>query len=179
MAHAFGSIGQGGGDSGGEAPVCTNATCPDMAMLGLTDAELAELNVVGALASVDLPSLPQGMVDAVAGFGDVLSFGGTAALREMLGHNYTVNFGSMSYYGGAAAGTAVHVIGFRRGAELSIGRNFRLAPWGNRTGHRYGKYPHYHRRGVGPNGQTRPGQGIGRHRPGETKSTDMSFWDRF
>jgi hypothetical protein len=28
-------------------------------------------------------------------------------------------------------------------------------------------------------GQSVEGQGIGRHRPWETKSTDKSFWDRF
>jgi hypothetical protein len=38
---------------------------------------------------------------------------------------------------------------------------------------------HYHRRGKDPFGVTKPGQGIGRHRPWETKSTDKGFFDRF
>ena len=59
------------------------------------------------------------------------------------------------------------------------GPNVRIAPFGNRTGHPTGKYPHYHRRGFKPNGKVKPGQGIGRHRPGDTKPEDKSFFDRF
>ncbi|WP_315716585.1 MULTISPECIES: RHS repeat-associated core domain-containing protein [unclassified Bradyrhizobium] len=66
------------------------------------------------------------------------------------------------------------------GWEYSFGRNFRFAPYGNRTGHPLGRWPHYHRRAVDPvTGETMPGGGIGRHRPWETKSTDRSFWSRF
>ncbi len=115
-----------------------------------------------------LNSLPQEVVDAAAGFGDVLSFGITALIREVMGTNEVVDFSSSAYLSGAAAGVAVHVIGFRTGGELSIGRNWRVAPWGNRTGSRLGRFPHYHRGGPkGPNGERAPGQGIGRHRPWE------------
>jgi len=39
---------------------------------------------------------------------------------------------------------------------------------------------HYHRRGSKlPNGNTRPGQGIGRHRPWDTSIHDRNFWDTF
>ncbi len=66
------------------------------------------------------------------------------------------------------------------GRELTFGRNWRFAPFGNRTGHPYGRWPHYHRRGpAGPDGQTIPGQGIKRHRPWETKGDDKNFCDRF
>ncbi|MBP1152572.1 RHS repeat-associated core domain-containing protein [Methylocaldum sp. RMAD-M] len=126
-----------------------------------------------------LPSLPQDLVDFAAGFGDVLSFGGTYIIREVMDTNSVVDFSSSAYATGAISGVAIHTIGFRTGGELSIGRNFRLAPWGNRTGNRYGELPHYHRRGVDQSGQTLPGQGIGRHRPWESKSTDTSFWSRF
>jgi len=69
---------------------------------------------------------------------------------------------------------------FNSGREIVFSKNFRLAPFGNRTGNTLGELPHYHRRGIDPvTGNTRPGQGIGRHRPWETKSTDKSFWDRF
>lgn len=70
--------------------------------------------------------------------------------------------------------------GIRLGRELSFGRDLRLAPFGNRTGNKFGELPHYHRRGMDPaTGQTRPGQGIARHRPWEKRSTDKSFFDRF
>jgi hypothetical protein len=71
-------------------------------------------------------------------------------------------------------------IGVRFGREITFGKNVRIAPFGNRTGHPLGELPHYHRRGLDPaTGQTRPGQGVGRHRPWEKKSTDKSFGDRF
>jgi hypothetical protein len=71
-------------------------------------------------------------------------------------------------------------VGFRFGREITFGKNVRIAPFGNRTGHRYGELPHYHRRGIDPaTGQTLPGQGVGRHRPWEVKSTDRSWWERF
>lgn len=71
-------------------------------------------------------------------------------------------------------------VGYKLGLEFKIGKNLRLAPFGNRTGDKCGELPHYHRRGApGLDGKTPPGQGIGRHRPGETKSPDTSFWDRF
>ncbi|MCH8543991.1 MAG: hypothetical protein LAT61_10515 [Alcanivorax sp.] len=70
--------------------------------------------------------------------------------------------------------------GFRVGKEFSFGRNLRVAPFGNRTGHPTGRLPHYHRRVVDPStGQTRPGQGIKRHRPWDTRATDQSLRDRF
>jgi len=70
--------------------------------------------------------------------------------------------------------------GISLGREFAFGRNFRVAPFGNRTGHPLGELPHYHRRTIDSlSGRTVDGQGIGRHRPWEVKSTDSSFWDRF
>lgn len=83
--------------------------------------------------------------------------------------------------GGAAAGAAVGGMcaAAATGAEIAIG-GMRFAPFGNRTGNPTGELPHYHRRTVDPTtGQPAPGQGIGRHRPWDTRSTDRSFWDRF
>jgi RHS repeat-associated protein len=74
------------------------------------------------------------------------------------------------YIVGAAAGFCEFAW---TGREIKFSSNFRVAPFGNRTGHLQGRWPHYHRRG------TNEGQGIGRHRPWETKSVDQSFWDRF
>ncbi|AJD50013.1 Rhs family protein [Isoalcanivorax pacificus W11-5] len=69
---------------------------------------------------------------------------------------------------------------FAIGKEFRFGNNFRVAPFGNRTGHPIGRYPHYHRRVTNPDtGVPLDGQGINRHRPVETKSTDKSFFDRF
>ncbi|WP_344939292.1 RHS repeat-associated core domain-containing protein [Zhongshania borealis] len=131
------------------------------------------------VAQLDLPLAPQWLVDSAAGFGDTLSFGGTAIAREIFGYNDVVNFGSGAYMSGVGAGTAVHMIGFRTGGELNIGRNFRLAPWGNRTGHPTGKYPHYHRRAMDGKGNTVPGGSIKRHRPWDSRSSDKSMGDRF
>jgi RHS repeat-associated protein len=134
----------------------------------------------GLFGWTDMPSFPQPVVDGVAGFGDTLSFGLTFGVRQLIGANAAVDFCSTSYLVGAGAGLAVQVIGFRTGKELKIGRNFRIAPWGNRTGNKFGRWPHYHRRG-GPdaNGNTPPGKGIGRHRPWENSPHDRGFGDRF
>ena len=69
----------------------------------------------------------------------------------------------------------------KAGKELKIGKDARIAPFGNRKGDNLiNKVPHYHRRGAkAPNGETRPGQGIGRHRPWESSTHDKSWRDRF
>lgn len=69
----------------------------------------------------------------------------------------------------------------KAGREIKIGKNLRFAPVGNRTGHKYGELPHYHRRGAldPETGFTRAGQGISRHRPYENSIHDRSIWDRF
>ena len=61
--------------------------------------------------------LPQGIVDAVAGFGDSLTLGITYEIRELMNIN-NVDICSNSYIGGVSAGALVHVIGFRTGGEL-------------------------------------------------------------
>ncbi len=128
----------------------------------------------------DWPSIPQPIVDACAGFGDGVSLGITAGIRELMGTNGAVDFTSPYYMGGVVLGVATTTRGYATGAELSVGRNIRIAPWGNRTGHPQGRWPHYHRRGApDASGNTPPGQGIGRHRPWETKSTDKCACDRF
>jgi hypothetical protein len=53
---------------------------------------------------------------------------------------------------------------FRIGREYWIGKNFRLAPWGNRAPGRF-HYPHYHRRIIGPNGEVVPGGSMKWYRP--------------
>jgi RHS repeat-associated protein len=55
--------------------------------------------------------------------------------------------------------------GVKAGFEITIGKNWRFAPFGNRTGNLTGELPHYHRRILDSNGKTVPGGGIGWHRP--------------
>lgn len=69
-------------------------------------------------------------------------------------------------YAGARAAQSVARFA-RRGGEISLSKNCRIAPFGNRAGHPIGRFPHYHRRIPNPK---RPGhaldyQGIKRHRP--------------
>lgn len=72
-----------------------------------------------------------------------------------------------------------NVFRFLKGSEFKIGSNFRFAPYGNRTSYPIGRFPHYHRRVVGPDGNPVRSQGLKRHRPFEKKEHDESFWDRF
>lgn len=124
--------------------------------------------------------LPESLVNACAGFGDGVSLGATYLVRSAMDTNDVIDASSPEYISGVIVGAAVTAKGYAVGAELNIGRNFRLAPWGNRTGHPIGRYPHYHRRGTpDAKGNTPPGQGIGRHRPWERKSTDKCGCDRF
>ena len=77
---------------------------------------------------------------------------------------------------------AVYVKNMARfGREIKVGSNCRIAPFGNRTGHPTGKYPHNHRGVPDPRkpGQGKPDQGIRRHRPWDTGGTDKSWRDRF
>jgi len=62
--------------------------------------------------------------------------------------------------------TLLAAIGYATGFEIRIGQNFRIAPFGNRTGNSTGELPHYHRRPLTrPAG---PGEGISWHRPWES-----------
>ncbi|HEX2050194.1 MAG TPA: RHS repeat-associated core domain-containing protein [Actinomycetota bacterium] len=107
-----------------------------------------------------------------AGWGDAASFGITYWIRDQMGTNDVIDTSSGWYKGGFVGGVAnvaaINVLGYVRGAEFWIGRNLRIAPWGNRTGHPVGRYPHYHRRITGPDGKTVPGGSLKRwHRPWE------------
>jgi len=129
---------------------------------------------------------------AIVGFGDTV--GGipftnlniARMTRSIVGGNDLVDEYSCktAYQLGEVAGVA-HLLllngrGFQKGYEFT--RNpklFRLAPWGNRTGHPTGRFPHYHRRKVGSDGNTIPGGSVKRHRPWDRAGTDTDFWDRF
>lgn len=76
------------------------------------------------------------------------------------------------------AGAAASAYRFARyGGEFKIGPNLKIAPFGNRTDHTTGKWPHYHRR---PSANPPEGQGLKRHRPWDkNEKHDKSRWDRF
>ena len=59
------------------------------------------------IAQLDLPRLPQGVVDAAAGFGDGVSFGLTARARNVLNVDGGVNTDSVIYNASEVAGNAV------------------------------------------------------------------------
>ena len=62
---------------------------------------------------------------------------------------------------------ALEGAGWATGWELNVGKNLRFAPFGNRTGHPFGRWPHYHRRIVDSNRDTIPGGSMKWHRPWE------------
>lgn len=67
-----------------------------------------------------------------------------------------------------------------KGTEFGVGTSgARIAPFGNRTGHSTGRFPHYHRRALDSTGNVKPGGSLKRHRPWDKRSTDKSWKDRF
>lgn len=134
----------------------------------------------GLFNIADWPTIPKSYSNLFVGFGDGVSLGITVGIRGLLNTNELVDFRSVSYGVGVFSGIAWTSAGYSLGAELSIGRNFRFAPWGNRTGSGTGELPHYHRRGSPDGyGKTPDGQGIGRHRPWDTRVSDTTILDRF
>jgi YD repeat-containing protein len=126
----------------------------------------------------------QQVANFAGGVLNTLTFGNERRINSALGQEDKVDRCSGWYTGGEVAGLAVPAGGvgsaWKAGREIKIGQNLRIAPFGNRAGHSLGRRPHYHRRSIDPaTDLTRPGQGIGRHRPWETKGTDTSFWNRF
>jgi hypothetical protein len=68
----------------------------------------------------DWPSLPQGVVDYSAGFGDTFSFGLTNAIRNEMGTNGVVDKCSKSYTAGEWSGVALDAaIGGAAGLEAA------------------------------------------------------------
>lgn len=65
---------------------------------------LSYIDPYGLFGVADMPTLPQGVVDAAAGFGDTASFGITNAIRDVLDINDVVDQSSGAYTGGSVAG---------------------------------------------------------------------------
>ena len=90
-----------------------------------------------------VPDVPQGLSDFAAGFGDTLSLGATALIRE----NFTMAAGSTNYFsteylGGAVTGAALYrynagTMGGRKAwvrfmsTNQSTGRTYIGATWGS------------------------------------------------
>ena len=120
---------------------------------------------------------------AVAGLAAAALCAGTAGLGCMIivgavvgaglgAANYGLNHSSKSasgYFsaagrGAVEGGIAGLTTGSALGRELRIGKNFRIAPGGNRGRGRF-QLPHYHRRITDSGGNTVPGGGIKWQRP--------------
>ncbi len=142
---------------------------------------VADTTVTPVIQTVEHPvEAVEGIAHAVAHPVETAENVATAAVNTAKGVA-SGNPQAIGQVAGLVISTYVAVRG-AQGAEIKVSDDLRIAPTGNRTGPTgpiEGKAPHYHRRVVGPNGETVPGQGIGRHRPWETKSPDKSFWDRF
>jgi hypothetical protein len=100
--------------------------------------------------------------------------GGSAAV----GGFYAVLLAPVTWWQTALA--LGNAYGFATGKEIALGRNFRIAPWGNRTGDKGGRFPRYHRRWpAGPNGRPRYGGSIRKHRPWEPPPEGAPWWRIF
>lgn len=125
----------------------------------------------------------QSSLDLSRGIASTMDFGlMNSALNVAEGQG--VNVYSEAYAAGelipVVIGMCGSIAGYAKGIEFAAGEDFRIAPFGNRTGHPTGEFPHYHRRVIDQNtGKTISGGSIKRHRPWDTRSTDKSFWDRF
>lgn len=106
---------------------------------------------------------------AASGAGQIAANALTPCVEWHSGVRQAMFFGGFT--GGLAGGAGY---GIRTGREIVFSKNLRIALFGNRTGHPTGRFPHYHRRGILPSGKVRPGQGIRRHRPWDTRVPDNS-----
>jgi hypothetical protein len=80
------------------------------------------------------------------------------------GHSPPGGYVAAALRGGGEGALSGTIAGSAFGRELSIGRNFRIAPGGNR-GKGYFQLPHYHRKIVDSGGKTVPGGSTKWHRP--------------
>jgi hypothetical protein len=129
------------------------------------------------------------LTNFLAGFGGGVSLGLTDWIREewtekVWEDHDVVDPCSGAYMAGKFVGylwfTAINIEGARTGYEFKFGKNWRFAPWGNRTDHKYGERPHYHHRhSPGPDGEPPSGGSIGRHRPWEAPPEGVPWWRRF
>lgn len=111
---------------------------------------LSYMDPYGLFGRADMPTLPQGMVDFSAGFGDVMSFGATDWLRGRTGWNDTVDKCSGAYSGGELTGVGV---GLAMGGAAMARAGFRAERGAWKQGGQWfaggRKMPHFHM-GTGP-----------------------------
>lgn len=97
---------------------------------------------------------------------------------DFVGHDDTDAYDSGKCSGRVAV-TALLGIAARHavtGREYCFGPNLRIAPWGNRTGHPTGRFPHYHRRIFDGQGNPVSGGGMRWHRPWDTPGGGGPRW---
>lgn len=133
--------------------------------------------VVVAAAAVAIGLVAYGSYQLGKGIYEVVSGEEAYTYRKL---SCTERWERVAGIAGGLVGGGLVGRGFANGREIT-GKGWRVAPFGNRTGNEYGELPHYHRSVPDPAkpGQSMPGQGIGRHRPWESKSTDSSIGDHF
>ena len=141
------------------------------------------IGTIGGIASdlgmrgktfIDIAADPSGAKEAIT---DAIFFHGPNQSMEILGGAG----GNVIFFKGASSSARYVGNMARYGREIKLGSVCRIAPFGNRTGHPTGKFPHYHRAVPNPNkpGHSLPGQSKKRHRPWDTKPDDKSWRDRF
>ncbi len=85
----------------------------------------------------------EGLSNFFAGFGDTITFGGTAWLREQGGYNDVVNPSSGYYIGGSIAGVGADLALGGAGALKAAGYSTKIAVHGaHHTFPTLGKWPH-------------------------------------
>lgn len=182
-------------DPSGLCIVCAVKTFVTSAVVAVAGAYVVSA-LLGVAAVAASPLLAAGAALAAAG---LVAYGGyqtaLAAYRLVEGKDYNthaplttaerVNEGA-GLLGGMMGGGLVGK-GYLSGIEITgpIGPTgtprWRIAPFGNRTGNKYGELPHYHRRVPNPArpNDSLPGQGITRHRPWQPMTEDKAWWDCF
>ena len=99
----------------------------------------------------------------IGGLGGTISFNAGVIVQSLLGRKASY-YAGLEGLGRILSGNAkAFAVGCAAGAYLRGqewprgGKNFRIAPFGNRTGHPTGEYPHYHRGVPDP---SKPGQSL-------------------
>ncbi|MBQ3551920.1 MAG: RHS repeat-associated core domain-containing protein, partial [Clostridia bacterium] len=181
-----------------ELPHMINGSITPKQLDIIAEAQKESASTLSKASNIKHRNILNGIADVLAGFSDSVLWGYGEKLSKTIYGNQlawpTEQGGSVWYETGTALGYIADGVSFKRigkgiygvgksiyngGREIKISKNLRIAPVGNRTGHKYGELPHYHRRGIDKSGASIQGQGIGRHRPWEAKATDKSFLDRF
>jgi hypothetical protein len=145
---------------------------------------LGEAAALGALLAVPAALAEAGVLWAgavSAGYGLLGAAGTSVSIYQAYAEYQAGNYLTSAFHATAGVLSQVGAGSYMRQTKEPQFFGVRVAPYGNNTGNKYGQWPHYHRAVKNPNNpsETLPGQGIGRHRPWESKSPDKGIGDRF